>query len=137
MERLRQRLAIARQALQTLEEVIHIPNPTLIERDATIQRFEYSFEVVWKAAKQYLRDREGIDVASPKGVIRKCREVGVLNEAEAIHALEMADDRHLTSHTYNDRLAQEIYLRIKRYFPLLNQWLERMESEAFQSNSSI
>jgi nucleotidyltransferase substrate binding protein (TIGR01987 family) len=137
VERLRQRLATARQALQTLEEVIHIPNPTLIERDATIQRFEYSFEAVWKAAKQYLRDREGIDVASPKGVIRKCREVGLLNEAEAIHALEMVDDRNLTSHTYNDRLAQEIYLRIKRHFPLLNQWLERMESALFRSNSSI
>ncbi len=100
MERLRQRIFIARQALQTLEEVIHIPNPTLIERDVTIQRFEYSFEVMWKAAKHYLRVREGIEVASPKGVIRKCREVGLLNEAETIQALEMVDDRNLTSHTY-------------------------------------
>ncbi|GGK24165.1 nucleotidyltransferase [Caldalkalibacillus thermarum] len=130
MERLRQRLDTAFKALQTLEEVIGIQNPSSIERDATIQRFEYTFEVVWKAAKEFLRDKEGIDAASPKGVIRKCREVGLLDEAETIQALEMADDRNLTSHTYNDRLAQEIYLRIRRHYPLMKKWLEQMMEKA-------
>ncbi|MCL6594505.1 MAG: nucleotidyltransferase substrate binding protein [Alicyclobacillus sp.] len=82
-----------------------------ILRDATVQRFEYTFEAVWKAAKQYLSDMEGIDQASPKGVVRSCREVGVLSPADAELALEMADDRNLTVHTYNEELAEDIYER--------------------------
>jgi nucleotidyltransferase substrate binding protein (TIGR01987 family) len=127
---LNERLKAASKAVLTLAELIQLKTVTPIERDATIQRFEYSFETVWKAAKHYLREKEGIDVASPKGVIRACREIGLLNEEEAVHALEMADDRNLTVHTYNDRLAQEIFMRIKVHYPLLETWLKRLEEKS-------
>lgn len=130
MERLKQRVDLASRVLKSLKEVAAIENPTAIERDAAIQRFEYTFEAVWKAAKQFLLDREGFDVASPKRVIRTCREVGLLDEAETAHALEMADDRNLTSHTYNEQLAQEIYLRIKQHTGLLEKWLNEMKNKA-------
>lgn len=127
MGSLKERLEAASKAVQTLAELIHLERVNPIERDATIQRFEYSFETVWKAAKHYLREHEGIDVASPKGVIRACREIGLLNDKETEQALVMADDRNLTVHTYNDRLAQEIYLRIKGHYPLLETWLGRLQ----------
>lgn len=50
MERYRERLTIARQALDTLDEVLAIAEPSQIVRDAAIQRFEYTLEAVWKAA---------------------------------------------------------------------------------------
>ena len=53
-----------------------------MERDALIQRFEFSFELLWKCAKEYLYVEEGIDAASPKKVIRCCRELGLLDEGE-------------------------------------------------------
>ena len=49
MERLKQRLATARQALDTLEELRTVPFSKIV-RDAAIQRLEYTFEAVWKAA---------------------------------------------------------------------------------------
>jgi nucleotidyltransferase substrate binding protein (TIGR01987 family) len=130
MERLVQRLDMARKALGTFEEVMQIESPSSIERDAAIQRFEYTFEAMWKAAKQVLLDIEGVDVASPKGVIRTCREVQLLNEEEAIEALQMVDDRNLTVHTYNEALSLEIYSRLPLYVSFFRTWLHRLQERA-------
>lgn len=122
MGRSGERIEAARKALAAFQEVMRIEKPSLIERDAAIQRFEFTFEAVWKAAKDVLLEREGIDAASPKGVIRSCREIGILSEEQAATALEMADDRNLTVHTYNEKLAVEIYGRLGKYKDLLGEW---------------
>ena len=36
----------------------------------SVQRFEFTFEAVWKAALIYIKEIEGLDVGSPKGVLR-------------------------------------------------------------------
>ncbi len=54
MERLKQRIQIANKALKTLDEVLAIESLNSIERDALIQRFEYSFEAIWKTVKRFL-----------------------------------------------------------------------------------
>ena len=69
---------------------------------------------------------EGIDAASPKKVIRSCREVGLLDEAETRLALVMADDRNLTAHTYDEEFAQQIVTKIVEYDLLLRCWYEKM-----------
>jgi nucleotidyltransferase substrate binding protein (TIGR01987 family) len=122
MDRLKQRLETANQALITLQELEAEPVSTM-QRDTTIQRFEYSFEAMWKAAKQYLNDIEGLDIGSPKGVIRACFQVGILSHTQTQQALIMTDDRHLTSHAYNEFLAEQIYSRIKNYRILMQDWL--------------
>lgn len=127
MERLRQRIVIARKALSTLEEVLEIHAPSKIERDAAIQRFEYSFEAVWKAVKQYMLDVEGLDIGSPKGVIRSSMTVGLLSEEETTLALEMVDDRNQTVHTYNEALAEAIFSRIHRYEKLMSRWIQGVD----------
>lgn len=129
-ERLKERIAVAAKAVLRLEEAVQIPNPSELERDAIIQRFEFTFEAVWKAAQGYLRTVEGMDVASPKGVIRACREVGILDESDALLALKMADDRNLTVHTYNEPLAMAIYERILQYSLLLGRWQTTMQQRA-------
>ena len=63
MERLNERLVIARRALSTLQELLGLEAPSRVERDAAIQRFEYTCEAVWKAAQRYLQDVEGIVTA--------------------------------------------------------------------------
>jgi nucleotidyltransferase substrate binding protein (TIGR01987 family) len=127
MERLNERLAVAARAAERLQQATGLPQLGEIERDAIIQRFGFTFEAVWKAAQAYLLQVEGIDAASPKGVIRACREVGLLDEVEATTALQMADDRNLTVHTYNEPLAVQIFGRIMRYQFLLAKWLEIMQ----------
>ena len=43
------RLAEAEHALATLRKVLGRPEPSVIEREAAILRFAYTFEAVWKA----------------------------------------------------------------------------------------
>jgi nucleotidyltransferase substrate binding protein (TIGR01987 family) len=126
MERLKERMVLAGQVLQRLHELALRVDLTEVERDALIQRFEFSFEIVWKVAKDYLSVEEGIDAASPKKVIRSCREVGLLDEAETRLALVMADDRNLTAHTYDEEFAQQMVTKIVEYDLLLRCWYEKM-----------
>ena len=126
MERLKERIVLAGQALQRLHELALRVDLTEVERDALIQRFEFSFEIVWKVAKDYLSVEEGIDAASPKKVIRSCREVGSLDESETRLALVMADDRNLTAHTYDEEFAQQMVTKIVEYDSLLRCWYEKM-----------
>ncbi len=123
MERLKERLTLAHKALKSFIELATIEQPTDVERDASIQRFEYSFEAIWKAAKGFLLE---IEANSPKKVIRECFKVGLLSDSETQQALIMSDDRNLTSHTYNEPLAKEIHQRIGAHSVLLKQWLEQM-----------
>ncbi|MDY7036481.1 MAG: nucleotidyltransferase substrate binding protein [Thermodesulfobacteriota bacterium] len=67
MERLREKLSSAQRALSTLKELTGMENVSVITRDAAIQRFEYTFEAVWKAGKLCLKVIEGLDIGSPKG----------------------------------------------------------------------
>lgn len=133
MDRLEQRLEVARKAMAAFDEVMNLDDHTSIERDASIQRFEFTWEVTWKAAKQWLYEQEGIDVGSPKGVIRSCREVGLFNDEETKHALQMADDRNLTVHAYDEKWALKIFERLKQHRPLLKTWLDRLN----EKNSSL
>lgn len=124
-----ERIEAAKKVMLAFEEVMQIEKPTSIERDAAIQRFEFTFEAVWKAAKEVLYEQEGIDVGSPKGVIRSCRELAILTEEQTVIALEMVDDRNLTVHTYNEKLAVQIYGRLRKYQAIFTYWLTGLHAE--------
>jgi nucleotidyltransferase substrate binding protein (TIGR01987 family) len=113
--------------LSSLQELLALEHPSRVEREAAIQRFEYTCEALWEAAQRYLLMVEGLNVGSPKGCIRACRDVGLLADEQAIIGLEMVDDRNLTVHTYNEAVAERIYRNLSRYAELLAAWLEAME----------
>lgn len=135
MDRLKERLAVARQALATLRELPLSQSEDKIIRDAAIQRFEYTLEAVWKAAQLYLRQQEGLDLNSPKGVVRGCFQVGLLTAEQARWALQMVDDRNLTAHTYNESVANAIFSRLAQHASLMNYWLEAMARGASMGNN--
>jgi len=130
VERLKERFAIARRALSTLQELLLLEHPSRVERDAAIQRFEYTCEAVWKTAQRYLLEIEGISVGSPKASIRASRDVGLLSDEQTVIGLEMIDDRNLTVHTYNEAVAEDIYSHLPQYADLLAVWLTAMEERA-------
>lgn len=127
MERLKKKIDTAKKALKTLQELLAVENPTTVERDAVIQRFEYTFEALWKAGKLFLREIEGLEIGSPKSVIREFLQVGMFTEDQTALALDMVDDRNLTSHAYNEKLAEQIYNQIGDYADVMANWLTAME----------
>lgn len=130
MERLNRRLDLARRALDSLTELTTLPAPSRIERDAAIQRFEYTVEACWKAAQAVLDTRYGILTASPKPVVRACAQNGLLTEDDGHAAMAMIDDRNLTSHTYNEDLAIAIHSRLASHSSLMGRWLGALERAA-------
>ena len=132
MERLTRRLRDAESALARFGEVLAIETPTDVERDAAIQRFEFTFETVWKAAQRYLADMEQIEAGSPGAVIRACREVGMSDEDAAEARLRAATDRNLTSHMYSEALANEIFARLPEHRDTLAAWFSDIAARARQ-----
>ena len=102
--------------------------------DATIQRFEFCFELAWKLMKVVL-DYEGIEVSSPRSSIREGWKLGMINDAETW--LDMQEKRNLSTHTYNEATALEVYKLIKsKYAALLLAWDREVQKRFADDMSS-
>ena len=126
MERIKLKYEAAKKALETLEEILNEPYSKII-RDATIQRFEYTFEAVWKYLKEYLKEQHGIICNSPKTCFREAFSVGLLNQEETEKCLKMTDDRNDTTHIYNEELVEGIYNRVREYAGLMGELVGRVK----------
>jgi len=99
------------EALSRLQEAMH-EEETDMNRDASIQRFEFCVELAWKSIQKFLQE-EKIICNSPKSCLQEAFAFGLIKDDEAwIH---MMDDRNLTVHTYDQELAKQIYSRIPGY----------------------
>ncbi|WP_316353807.1 HI0074 family nucleotidyltransferase substrate-binding subunit [Candidatus Trichorickettsia mobilis] len=86
--------------------------------DATIQRFEFTIELFWKLLKSILESK-GVEVLYPKDILREAYKGYLIDHEE--QWLRMLKDRNLTSHTYDENLADIIYQRILTYVPLFKE----------------
>jgi len=125
MERLSLKYVDAVKALETLKQIMN-EEFSVIVRDAAIQRFEYTFEAVWKFCKAYLKEEEGIVVSTPKSVFRAIFSLGVLTEEETVRCLRMTDARNETVHTYKEAVSDMIYGQIPAYVLLMDALLMRL-----------
>jgi len=129
VENLKIRTASLVAALQTLEEALSLPFSVIV-RDASILRFEYSFEACWKALKEYLKEREGVVCGSPKSCLREAYQLRLLTEAETEEALKMVDARHLTAHTYVEAVAQSIFEKLPGYLRIMHLLAQAIRENA-------
>lgn len=106
------------RAVDRLDEVLLEAERDVV-RDATIQRFEFTFELAWKAMKRALAQVEGIEAASPKQTLQKAYAVLCIADERAW--LDMLADRNLSSRTYQEELAKQMYGRIRGYAPELRR----------------
>ena len=110
------------KAVQRLQETIKEYKETKSDsvRDGGIQRFEFCMELSWKTTREYLLDQGFVDINSPKAVMREAYSYGILNdEGIWINALT---DRNLTSHVYDEKVADEIFSRIQNdYVSILKE----------------
>lgn len=91
--------------------------------DATIQRFEFTFELAWKFLKEYFLERD-IILNYPKEVIQEAYHMHLIDHEEIW--VNMLKDRNLTSHTYDEKLAEAIHGRITLYVPQFRVLLNRV-----------
>lgn len=110
-------------ALKRLKEVLTEPESALT-RDAAIKRFEFTFELLWKSIQRFLRG-QGILCNSPKGCLKEAFSSGLIEDDPLW--LRMIDDRNLTVHTYNEKIAIKIYRNLKDYVPLFDEVLQTLQ----------
>jgi len=103
-----------KRAVTALQDALHQPKNEFT-RDATIQRFEYTFELCWKMLKRHLLQETGVAEYSLKNIFREAARQGLLSNEE--HWLSYLEARNLTSHTYNEKTAEAIYLIAKQFAP--------------------
>lgn len=128
MERLILKYKDAQNSLETLRSILTEPFSIII-RDATVQRFEYTFEAFWKFIQEYLKEKEGIIANSPKGCFKEIFSIGFSSEDETVQLLEMTDKRNETSHTYKEKVAQGIFERVNGYAIIMAIILEKLKDK--------
>jgi len=113
------------QAASRLAEALAQPRDAFM-RDASIQRFEFTFDLAWKALKAYLEDRLKVRCASPRACFREAYAQGLI--AYENNWLTMADDRNLTAHMYKEEIANEVYSRLPDYLKLFQDLLKKLQA---------
>ncbi len=120
------RLGSLGDALTRLEAALAQPK-TEWTRDAAIQRFEFSFELAWKAVSAYARS-EGLEARSPREALRVAHRLAWIDDDGLW--LRMLDDRNRTSHIYNEAVADEIFARLWTYAAALAILRQRLSTTA-------
>ncbi|GAW66750.1 nucleotidyltransferase substrate-binding protein [Geoanaerobacter pelophilus] len=105
IERLGERISDYLKALGQLEKATGQPKDEFV-RDSVIQRFEFTHELAWKMLKLRL-EQEDIFAKTPRETMQASLEAGFIEDGNAWTDLQKM--RNMTSHTYNEELAEEVY----------------------------
>ena len=114
------------KALDSLTKILKEKKNDIV-RDATIQRFEYTFELSWKLLKRYLESETNIIEASIKNLFREAGKLGLIDSVE--DWFKYLEARNLTSHTYSESTAEEVFnaaIRFEKSAKFLRDRLEKL-----------
>ncbi len=129
-----QRFANFRKALEKLKQAITFINQKSIDKthvidngkldfvfdemikEGLIQRFEYTHELAWNVMKDYSEFQGNPDIGGSRDSTRAAFQLKLIEDGKVW--IDMIGSRNKTSHTYNEDIANEIYLKIiEDYYP--------------------
>ncbi|WP_457625413.1 HI0074 family nucleotidyltransferase substrate-binding subunit [Persephonella sp.] len=90
------------KALDKLKEAVNQVKDQL-DKDGTIQRFEFTIELLWKTLKSIL-EYKGIECFSPRDCVKQAFKANLI------------EDRNRSSHIYDEKMSEEIFERIKNVY---------------------
>ena len=126
-----QRLGGFQKALQNLSEAIELSRKrelSWLEKQGLIQAFEYTYELAWHSAKDFYESRGEGDIHGSRDAFRLAFERGLVERGQAL--MNAIRSRQLTSHTYNERTAEEIYRAIiDEYYDAFKELADNLERE--------
>lgn len=130
--RWKQRFDNFRRALKQLTAAVDLSRQrplSELERQGLIQAFEFTHELAWNVLKDYL-EMEGIQgLVGSRSTVREAFKRGLVRDGEVW--MDMIDKRNLSSHTYNENVAQAIVQAVvERYHPAFQELQQRLAGEA-------
>jgi nucleotidyltransferase substrate binding protein (TIGR01987 family) len=116
------------KAFKELEEAVQSASRrelNKLEKQGLIQGFEYTHELAWNVMKDFL-DEQGISgLMGSKDSTRAAFKAGLISSGETW--MDMIVSRNLSSHTYNEDLAEKIvHAIITLYYPLFKDFMLTM-----------
>ncbi len=94
-----------------------------LEKEGTVQRFEFTVELAWKTLKDYL-EHGGTQLSSvtPKSVIKAAFAARLIPDGQLW--IDILDKRNLLAHWYDQSLVREGLVEIhQRFLPAIEQLL--------------
>lgn len=102
-----------------------------IEQQGLIQAFEYTHELAWKTLQDYFAYQGNTDIKGSRDAFREGLRYNLLEDGEAW--MEMIQARNLTSHAYDQKMAEQVIKEIVekyyRQFMLFEDTMSNIESE--------
>jgi len=118
--RWQQRFANYKKALAQLKNAVELSKQralSQLEKQGVIQAFEFTHELAWNVLKDYLQDQGNQNIKGSKDATREAFKVEMIADGEQWMA--MIQSRNVSSHTYNEQIAEQLVaVIIKDYFPL-------------------
>lgn len=116
--RWKQRFSNFEKALNHLKEAVSITKPTDLEKEGTVQRFEFTHELAWKLMKDYLEYEGYHGITGSRSATREAFNQGLITDGQVW--MNMLESRNETVHTYKEEILQQEYDKIVRiYFAAL------------------
>ena len=115
-------------ALKQLQDAVNeVKNPSKLEKEGTIQRFEFTHELAWKLMKDYL-EYEGITgITGSRSATRQAFNKGIIGNGETW--MRMIESRNKTVHTYLEEiLVKEYNFIIDEYLILFEELYQKMKT---------
>ncbi len=119
--RWKQRFSNFEKAFMNLDLAVKISDPDTVQKAGIIQFFEICFELGWKVLKDFLEEKGIAEIDFPRDIIKKSFEVELIQNGS--FWLEALKNRNLTSHTYDEAMADKVIYDIKnRYYLVLKDF---------------
>ncbi len=99
-----------------------------IVRDACLQRFEFSYELLWKTLKIFLEEIHGVRAVSPRQVFKEAFALSIIDDE--LTFVEMIESRNTLSHTYNEEQAAKIYVKCGGYLKAMKNVLAQLNKQS-------
>jgi nucleotidyltransferase substrate binding protein (TIGR01987 family) len=116
-----------KRAVTRLKEALALPKTDVI-RDSVIQRFEFTVELSWKVLQRHLKSSGISEALTPKNTFREAARFGLIKDPEAW--IRFVDARNLSSHTYKESLAEEVYASAAILPPFADDLVRAIEQAA-------
>jgi len=98
-----------------------------LEKQGLIQAFEFTHELAWNVMKDYFAWQGNVSITGSRDAAREAFQKGLIEDGEGW--MEMIRSRNLTSHTYQQKIADEIVGHVvSRYFALFERFLDGMNA---------
>ncbi len=92
--------------------------------DVAAKRFEFTYEMAWKALKRAL-DYLGIDARAPRPIFKEAYAQGLLSDEQVW--LDMIEMRNLSSHIYDEHEISRILVELERYLAAFEALLAKLK----------